>query len=281
MNIQQAYNLLEVDASTPLEEVSKKYKQLLASNHPDKFQDEEEKKSAESKFKEIQQAFNLIKKSKEIKFNTENFNYVDFETVAFAKNWTFNRPGSFNPATVVKISFREAILGCKKKIKIAEKTKCGSCNGTGYKPDETGVSCPDCKYGVKDELNEFEIQIPPGVINNETIQAVKDKSKLIFIKINVEKDPELSLAENKFDVVSTVSISLLEALKGTNKEINTIKGKVSLKIPSKIKNNQVLNIKGYGVPFRGYMRANGNHLVSVIIDYPDDVDGLIKFLETN
>lgn len=43
-------------------EIEKAYKNLSIKNHPDKFRDEASKKQAEKRFKEVGEAYNLLKK---------------------------------------------------------------------------------------------------------------------------------------------------------------------------------------------------------------------------
>ncbi|MCD6471460.1 molecular chaperone DnaJ [bacterium] len=42
------------------------------------------------------------------------------------------------------ISFREAVFGCKKEIKIERYVKCERCNGTGLEPGSRYITCPHC-----------------------------------------------------------------------------------------------------------------------------------------
>ncbi len=47
--------------------------------------------------------------------------------------------------TGVRITFEDAIKGCKKNVKIRYKDTCGKCNGTGAKPGTQPETCPKCQ----------------------------------------------------------------------------------------------------------------------------------------
>ncbi|HLO60265.1 MAG TPA: TerB family tellurite resistance protein [Bacteroidales bacterium] len=63
-----AYNVLEVSPSNTTEEIKTKYRQMALKNHPDKvaYLGEEVRKQAESKFVKIQEAWDAIKKERNI-----------------------------------------------------------------------------------------------------------------------------------------------------------------------------------------------------------------------
>lgn len=50
-----------------------------------------------------------------------------------------------NVHATVRLSFEEAIFGCKKKITIDYKEECETCKGSGAKPGTSPETCPTCK----------------------------------------------------------------------------------------------------------------------------------------
>tara|TARA_Y100000992_G_scaffold69024_2_gene43125 strand:- start:489 stop:995 length:507 start_codon:yes stop_codon:yes gene_type:complete len=71
MNLNDAYKILEISPNSNDNDIKKAYKKLAIKWHPDK--NIENKESAEKKFKEISQAFEIL--SNRQKFNNNNFNY--------------------------------------------------------------------------------------------------------------------------------------------------------------------------------------------------------------
>ena len=55
------YDILGVSRNATTEKITAAFKKLVRDLHPDRFNTEEEKKEAEQKFKEITQAFNVLK----------------------------------------------------------------------------------------------------------------------------------------------------------------------------------------------------------------------------
>jgi len=49
-----------------------------------------------------------------------------------------------NLRTGIRITFEEAIFGCKKEIELTLKDECQTCHGSGAKPGTTPVTCPKC-----------------------------------------------------------------------------------------------------------------------------------------
>lgn len=50
-----------------------------------------------------------------------------------------------NVNATVRLSFEEAVFGCKKKITIDYKEECETCKGSGAKPGTSPETCPTCK----------------------------------------------------------------------------------------------------------------------------------------
>lgn len=50
-----------------------------------------------------------------------------------------------NVHATVRLSFEEAVFGCKKKITIDYKEECETCKGSGAKPGASPETCPTCK----------------------------------------------------------------------------------------------------------------------------------------
>ena len=44
----------------------------------------------------------------------------------------------------IRITFEEAVFGCKKEVTINYKEICKTCNGTGAKPGTSPEKCPKC-----------------------------------------------------------------------------------------------------------------------------------------
>lgn len=143
------------------------------------------------------------------------------------------------------------------------KHKCGSCNGSGSvkRTDSVKISIPPgSSSGMRMILKGMGNYRSVGIYDN------------VIAVIHVIKDKDMEL--NGDDVISTVELSLLEALRGTKKKLRTIKGEKLLSFQPKTRHKDTVRVGGYGVP------PYGSHIVIVEVKYPDDVSGVIKALES-
>lgn len=83
--------------------------------------------------------------------------------------------------------------------------------------------------------------------------------------------PGLSIEND--DVISSINISLLEALEGCTKSIETIDGNVEVSIVAKTKNKDEIILPKLGV------NRDGNHRAIMHIEYPADIDALVHYLK--
>jgi len=153
---------------------------------------------------------------------------------------------------------------CGATGKLRSKQKCDACEGKG-------VVSRDFKAKFK---------IPPGTSNGAQItlegyghyssQGLNQWSDAIVL-VFVKSDPDI---ERRGDnLVSILKVSLIEALKGTVKDVKTINGTQSLKIPGPRKHGDKITAAGLGVPPRG------SHIFVLNVEYPENTDSLIEFLE--
>ena len=145
------YEILGVNENATEEEINKAFKKLALKWHPDRWVDgtDDEKKTAEEKFKEISEAKDILtnpNKRKEYDMrrngmpNMGGFNPFDFfnqhaQTRYVVKGEDIN--------IEVNISFKESYEGVKKEIHFKRKEHCHHCNGTGSS-DGIEEKCPHC-----------------------------------------------------------------------------------------------------------------------------------------
>lgn len=164
---------------------------------------------------------------------------------------------------------------------------CSKCNGSGKESNP----CDKCNgTGTLKKTVDTEIKLPFGLRDNQVIQmsggghfkgsmrsffgGYNDVYGEVLLRIHVEKDNDMYLSEDGQNIESDIKISLLNALKGTNIKVKTIKGEVTLKVNSNTKNGLKLMMRGYGP---GYI---GSHIVNVEVEYPKDTTKLIELLES-
>ena len=174
------YEVLGVSKDADDAALKKAYRVLAKKYHPDANPGD---KQAEAAFKEINEAYSVLsdpkKRAQYDQFGHAAFdprmggggsgggfyegNAADFGDI-FGDMFGGDIFGSFfgggrgaqrqaanapmrgaNVHATVRLTFEEAIFGCKKKITIDYKEECETCKGSGAKPGTSPETCPTCK----------------------------------------------------------------------------------------------------------------------------------------
>ena len=146
---------------------------------------------------------------------------------------------------------------------------CDTCFGAGEVPKEL---CEKCKgKGVLRREEEISIVIPPGIRDGEMIrlsgmgEAVsRGTAGDLYIKINVAPHPVFRREGHDFTM--TLNLKLSDALLGSKYEIETLDGNIEVVIPEGIGMNEILRVKGKGVPTGKNKR--GDLLIKLNIKLP-------------
>jgi molecular chaperone DnaJ len=167
------YDTLGVKKGASADEIKKAYRKLAAQYHPDRNPGDA---SAEEKFKEVQNAYDVLSDSEKRK-QYDTFGSADGRARGFdprnfgGGNFTINdlgdlgdlfgglfggragrggasrRPQPERGADVevaVNVSFEDSLRGLETKIPVQVTTACRECGGTGAEPGTSPVICPVC-----------------------------------------------------------------------------------------------------------------------------------------
>lgn len=206
----------------------------------------------------------------------------------------------------VKLTLEDVALGVEKKVKVKRKvqapgvtyTTCSTCNGSGQVTRiqqtilgrmQTSAPCNSCSgsgqvigtkpndadaQGLIVEEETVTIKIPAGVANdmqlkvsgkgNEAPGKNSIPGDLLVVIEEVEHETLKREGENiHFDLY----ISFAEAAIGASKEIDTVTGKVRIKVDAGVQSGKILRLKGKGIPsLNGY--GSGDMLVHVNVWTP-------------
>ncbi len=160
------YETLGVPKNATQDEIKKAYRKLARQHHPDRNPDD---KAAESKFKEVQTAYDVLSDPAKRKqydavgngrirtggaggapfdFNLGDFDLGDILGGVFGRG----RGGATRPQAqrgadveaVVNLSFEDSLKGIQTQIPVEVEAACHECGGTGARPGTVPVICPDC-----------------------------------------------------------------------------------------------------------------------------------------
>ena len=240
------YSILGVNKTASERDIQRAYRKLARDLHPDLNPGD---KLAEEEFKNINEAYevlsNVDSRGKYDRYglnwkyadrfqNTYQSRGHDFVNDDRFRNKTFdvsdlfgNLGGRFtNERTVpvnrlessVTITLDEAYRGTLRRINVSNINK----------------------------GRQIEVTIPPGVDKGAVVQFGLDKNHRLFVTVNI-------MPHNKFrrkgkDLYFDLGIPYIDGILGCEMELETLKGKINLKVPSESQNGQTLRLVGQGMP---------------------------------
>jgi molecular chaperone DnaJ len=205
----------------------------------------------------------------------------------------------------VKLTLEEIANGVEKKIKVKRKVQapgvsyktCTTCNGSGQVTRitntilgrmQTASPCNVCggagqtidqrpsgadMQGLKISEDTVSIKIPAGVVDGMQLK-VSGKGNAApgngisgdLLVVITEQDHK-TLQREGDNLHYDLYISLPDAVLGTSKEIDTVTGKVRIKVDAGVQSGKILRLRGKGIPsINGY--GKGDLLVHVNVWTP-------------
>jgi len=263
------YKTLGVSKSASADEIKKAYRKLALEFHPDR----NKTKEADKKFKEVTQAYEILSNPQKRKqydqfgaqafenggpsaggqgrqgpFGGGPFNYTyttsDFDFGNFSDPFDIFEQffggaspfGRAKPAYSLNITFLEAIKGVEKKVNINGEQKI--------------------------------IKIPAGVDSESRIRF--DDFDVV---LNVSTSPQFQ--RQGYDIFSQEDITMVQAALGGVVEVETIDGKVKLKIPEGTQPGALIRIKEKGVVHLN-SKGRGDQYVRIKIQIPKNLNAKQK-----
>jgi molecular chaperone DnaJ len=179
------YETLGVDRNASDDDLKKAYRKLARQHHPDLHTGEQQKKGAEEKFKEINEAYETLSDQEKRKrydmfghagaqqgtgfdgFGGGGFGDVfnDIFDDFFGGQRSGNRAERGNDLQYnLELTFEESVYGKEAKLRIPRWETCGDCKGTGAKSATAVKTCPSCKGAGQIRLQQgfFSISRPCG-----------------------------------------------------------------------------------------------------------------------
>jgi molecular chaperone DnaJ len=146
---------------------------------------------------------------------------------------------------------------------------CSRCGGEG---SMIQAPCPDCRGEGKTKITrKIEVKIPAGVdsgshlrIRGEGEAGTAGRGDLHVI---IEVKPHSLFQRQDNDLLTEITISLSKAILGSEVEVPTLNGKVSMRIPPGTQSGRIFRLKEKGIlDLRG--RGIGDELVRVNVEIP-------------
>ncbi|MDV7187551.1 molecular chaperone DnaJ [Lutibacter sp. TH_r2] len=210
----------------------------------------------------------------------------------------------------VKLTLEEIANGVEKKVKVKRKIKaagvtyktCSNCNGTGQVMRVTNTilgrmqsasTCPTCQ-GAGEVINNrpkgsdasglildeetVSIKIPAGVtegvqlkVNGKGNAAPGNSSLDGDLLVVIQEEAHPTLKREGTNLHFDLYINYSEAVLGVSKNIDTVTGKVKIKIEPGTQSGKILRLRGKGLPSIDHY-GNGDLLIHTNVWTPQNLN---------
>ena len=148
---------------------------------------------------------------------------------------------------------------------------CPTCQGAGEIYSE---KCKKCGGdGRVKEEESIEIEIPAGIQDGQTLsmegygEAGEKGAPSGSLYVNIHVSTHSKFKREKNNIISSEHITFPQAVLGDKINVDTIEGRLKMKIPAGTQSGEIFKIKGEGIPSLD-RRGRGDHLVKIIVDIP-------------
>jgi molecular chaperone DnaJ len=153
---------------------------------------------------------------------------------------------------------------------IQQATVCPKCAGRGKIPEKI---CSVCRgTGTQRKRQSVALKVPAGIDDGATIR-LREHGEAIAngekgdLYVNIRVKPHKQFTREGDLILSNEHINMIDAALGTEIEVETVDGPVTMRIPIGTQSGTDFKLSGHGAPrLRGGSR--GAHIVTVVVDTP-------------
>lgn len=153
---------------------------------------------------------------------------------------------------------------------IQQAAVCPTCKGKGKVPEK---ACTVCKgAGVTRKEQSIKVKIPAGIDDGATLR-LRERGEAIgggergdlYVQIRVKAHKKFTREGDL--ILSEEHISMIDAALGTEIEVETVDGTVTMKVPAGTQSGTDFKLSNHGVP---HLRSDtrGAHIVQIVVDTP-------------
>lgn len=288
MEYKDYYKVLGVAKTAAADEIKKAYRKLAVKYHPDK---NPNNKSAEDKFKEINEAYEVLgdpekrRKYDELGENwkyyeqggrpAEGFDWSQYAGGSGGRGRTYTT-GDFDEGSFS--DFFENIFGRGGFGGGAARGRTQARKGEDYRV-EMEISLEEAYHGTTRQINingqTLEMKIRPGTHDGQVLR-LRGKGGAgrngggngdVYITVHVPKHPHYEVKGD--DLYCEVPVDLYTAVLGGKALVRTLKGTIRIDIAKGTQNGKLLRLKGMGMPKFGKSSEHGDMYAKVHVQLPE------------
>lgn len=299
MDYKDYYKILGVGKNASEAEIKSAYRKLAKQHHPDKNPGD---KKAEEKFKEINEAYEVLgDSSKRARYDELGVNYARYQQYGGgAADWeTFWRSQSGRGGRVEYegdlsdlfggsdfSDFFNAIFGsmggAAQQTRTRQRRPASQTPGQNQEQD-VEITLEEALHGAVRKLQKgnrtLEVRIPAGAksgtkvrISGEGGSGIGGRAGDLYLVVKLAPHPKFKLREEGPDLQTDLALDLYTAALGGEARVPTLDGKeVLLTIPPESSSGQMMRLRGKGLPRKPKDTERGDLYVRLMIQTPKNL----------
>jgi curved DNA-binding protein len=293
------YESLGVSRTASDADIKKAFRKLAREHHPDVAKD---KKKAEEKFKEINEAYEVLSDpAKRKKYDELGPNWKQGAEFQAPPGWgNFGGGRGFHGGNVRGEEFEFSGTGFSDFFEqlFGARGRGAGFSGRGFSgmPDEEyaergrdiegdimvtleeamrgSVRAVTVRHNGRHET--YQVKIPAGVVEGQKLRvagrgeagAGGGEAGDLYLRVRLSKHPDFEVSDH--NLIYEAELAPWEAVLGASIFVPTLDGRVNIKIPPGTQNGQKLRVRGRGLPQRGG-EPSGDLIVVAQIEVPPKI----------
>lgn len=282
MDFKNYYEILGINSNATATDIKKAYRKLALIHHPDKNQGD---KKSEEKFKEIVEAYEVLKDPQKRRKYDETFFENNYQNVYDTYN--ISEPTTEEDTINYEDLFRK--YGSRKTFSDFFKQFFGRETDSNYNEFLKGkdlkgkitIDLEEAYTGSERILNinyeKLRLKIKPGIRNNQLLK-IKGHGKEstygghrgnLYVRIVVRNHPIFKREKN--DLYTDFAVNIFTIIAGGQVVVSTLRGDMKINIPKNCPYEKVLKLKGLGMPDYDNPGKFGDLYLKIIYKMPDNI----------
>jgi curved DNA-binding protein len=283
MEYKDYYHVLGVSKKATQDEIKKAYRKLAVKYHPDK---NPGVKSAEEKFKEISEAYEVLgdpekrKQYDNLGANWKQYQQAGYEhgpsagrnrsrtyTYGDGEDSDFFGGGGFS-------DFFESFFGRGRGN--------AGMHDFDFPPSdlqgEILITLQEAYHGTERIVDvggeKIKVKIKPGAYNGLTLRAKGKGQKSPSgragdLHLTIVVQPDSTYERKGDDLHMEAPLNLFTALLGGKQEVSTLSGKINISLKEGTQNGKIVRLKGKGMPVYGKPDQHGDLYIKLLVSIPE------------